>query len=104
MDSRTALVTLARFAQGQWGMVTSAQAVQAGVSYMQLKRMTEAGLLGKAGQGGYLMIGGRAAAARARAGQGGRLRVGPAGPARGRPPARPDNPALSPPSGAEAPP
>src|SRR3989440_614253 len=45
MDSRTALVTLARFAQGQWGMVTSAQAVEAGVSYMQLKRMTEAGLL-----------------------------------------------------------
>jgi hypothetical protein len=56
MDSRTALVTLARFAQGQWGMVTSAQAVQAGVSYMQLKRMTEAGLLEKAGQGVYLMI------------------------------------------------
>jgi len=67
MDSRTALVTLARFAQGQWGMVTSAQAVQAGVSYMQLKRMTEAGLLEKAGQGVYLMIGGQAAAARHRA-------------------------------------
>src|SRR5439155_1647776 len=63
MDSRTALVTLARFAQGQWGMVTSAQAVPAGVSYMQLKRMTEAGLLEKAGQGVYLMIGGQAAAA-----------------------------------------
>src|SRR5258705_275762 len=42
MDSRTALVTLARFAQGQWGMVTSAQAVTAGVSYMQLKRMARA--------------------------------------------------------------
>jgi hypothetical protein len=51
MDSRTALVTLARFAQGQWGMVTSAQAVEAGVSYMQLKRMTEAGLLEKGGGG-----------------------------------------------------
>jgi len=78
MDSRTALVTLARFAQGQWGMVTSAQAVKAGVSYMQLKRMTEAGLLEKAGQGVYLMIGGQAAAARHRAVKVAWLRMDPA--------------------------
>ena len=75
MDSRTALVTLARFAQGQWGMVTSAQAVAAGVSYMQLKRMTEAGLLEKAGQGVYLMIGGQAAAAELEADALARLRA-----------------------------
>ena len=85
MDSRTALVTLARFAQGQWGMVTSAQAVQAGVSYMQLKRMTEAGLLDKAGQGVYLMIGGQAAAARHRAVKVAWLRMDPAVPAWERP-------------------
>src|SRR6201994_2145802 len=86
MDSRTALVTLARFAQGQWGMVTSAQAVEAGVSYMQLKRMTEAGLLEKAGQGGYLMIGGQgAAAARHRAVKVAWLRMDPAVPAWERP-------------------
>jgi hypothetical protein len=85
MDSRTALVTLARFAQGQWGMVTSAQAVQAGVGYMQLKRMTEAGLLEKAGQGVYLMIGGQAAAARHRAVKVAWLRMDPAVPAWERP-------------------
>src|SRR6476661_4624824 len=85
MDSRTALVTLAKFAQGQWGMVTSAQAVQAGVSYMQLKRMTEAGLLDKAGQGVYLMIGGQAAAARHRAVKVAWLRMDPAVPAWERP-------------------
>src|SRR5882724_6076513 len=79
MDSRTALVTLARFAQGQWGMVTSAQAVTAGVSYMQLKRMAEAG------QGVYLMIGGQAAAARHRAVKVAWLRMDPAVPAWERP-------------------
>src|SRR3954469_189011 len=85
MDSRTALVTLARFARGQWGMVTSAQAVQAGIGYMQLKRMTEAGLLEKAGQGVYLMIGGQAAAARHRAVKVAWLRMDPAVPAWERP-------------------
>ena len=85
MDSRTALVTLARFAQGQWGMVTSAQAVTAGVSYMQLKRMAEAGLLEKAGQGVYLMIGGQAAAARHRAVKVAWLRMDPGVPAWERP-------------------
>jgi len=52
MDSRTALVTLDRFAQGQWGMVTSAQAVKADVSYMQLKRMTEGGAAREGGARG----------------------------------------------------
>jgi hypothetical protein len=64
MDSRAALIAIARYARGQWGMVTSAQAVAAGVSYMQIKRMTEAGLLEKAGSGVYVMIGGQAAAER----------------------------------------
>src|SRR5207248_1731762 len=67
------------------GMVTSAQAVPAGVSYMQLKRMTEAGLLEKAGQGVYLMIGGQAAAARHRAVKVAWLRMDPAVPAWERP-------------------
>ena len=62
MDSRTALITIARYARGEWGMVTSAQAVAAGVSYMQLKRMTDGGLLERTGPGVYLMIGGQAAA------------------------------------------
>lgn len=48
-------------------MVTSAQATAAGVNYMQLNRMTEAGLLERIGQGVYLMIGGQAAATRNRA-------------------------------------
>src|SRR5882724_8174016 len=100
MDSRTALVTLARFAQGQWGMVTSAQAVQAGVSYMQLKRMTEAGLLEKAGQGVYLMIGGQAAAAPR--GQGGLAADGPGGAGLGAAAARPQQRDRIPPFGGDA--
>jgi hypothetical protein len=64
VDSLTTLITIAHYARGQWGMVTSAQAVAAGVSYMQLKRMTDGGLLERAGPGVYLMIGGQAAAER----------------------------------------
>jgi hypothetical protein len=85
MDTRTALLTLARYAQGQWGMVTSAQAVAAGVGYMQVKRMTEVGLLEKVGQGVYLMIGGQAAATRYRTHKVAWLRTDPAVPARERP-------------------
>jgi hypothetical protein len=85
MDTRTALLTLARYAKSQWGMVTSAQAVAAGVGYMQLKRMTETGLLEKAGQGVYLMIGGQAAATRNRAHKVAWLRTDPAVPAPERP-------------------
>src|SRR5258705_5823003 len=98
MDSRTALVTLARFAQGQWGMVTSAQAVTAGVSYMQLKRMAEAGLLEKAGQGVYLIIGGQAAAARHRAVKVAWPRMDPRGPAWEAPPLAANRAIASPPS------
>src|SRR5580704_9337174 len=85
MDSRAALIAIARYARGQWGMVTSAQAVAAGVSYMQIKRMTEAGLLEKAGPGVYLMIGGQAAAERNRAHKVAWLRLDPAVPAWERP-------------------
>jgi hypothetical protein len=81
MDSRTALITIARYARGQWGMVTSAQAVAAGVSYMQLKRMTDGGLLERAGPGVYLMIGGQAAAERNMAHKVAWLRLDPAIPA-----------------------
>jgi hypothetical protein len=81
MDSRAALVAIARFAQGQWGMVTSAQAITVGVNYMQLKRMTAAGLLDRIASGVYLMIGGQAAAARNRDHKVAWLRLDPAVPA-----------------------
>ncbi len=58
-------------------MVTSAQATTAGVNYMQLNRMTEAGLLERIGQGVYLMIGGQAAATRNRAHKVAWLRLDP---------------------------
>lgn len=77
MDSRAALISLARYAQGQWGMVTSAQATSAGVNYMQVKRMTEAGLLEKVGPGVYLLIGGHAALGRHRAHKVAWLRLDP---------------------------
>lgn len=78
MNSREALLILARYAKGQWGMVTSAQATAAGVNYMQLKRMTEAGLLERIGTGVYLMIGGQASAARGQAVKVAWLRLDPA--------------------------
>jgi hypothetical protein len=78
MHSRDALLAIARYAQGQWGMVTSAQATAVGVNYMQLNRMTEAGLLERAGLGVYLMIGGQAAATRNRAHKVAWLRLDPA--------------------------
>jgi hypothetical protein len=85
VDSRAALITIARFAAGQWGLVTSAQAVAAGVSYMHLKRMTDSGLLERAGPGVYLMIGGQAAAERNKAHKVAWLRLDPAVPAWDRP-------------------
>jgi hypothetical protein len=85
VDSRAALITIARFAAGQWGLVTSAQAVAAGVSYMHLKRMTDSGLLERAGPGVYLMIGGQAAAERNKAHKVAWLRLDPAVPAWERP-------------------
>jgi hypothetical protein len=81
MHSRDALLAIARYAKGQWGMVTSAQATAVGVNYMQLKRMTEAGLLERVGTGVYVMIGGQAAAARGQAVKVAWLRLDPAVPA-----------------------
>jgi Transcriptional regulator, AbiEi antitoxin len=78
MHSRDALLAIARYAKGQWGMVTSAQATAVGVNYMQLKRMTEAGLLERVGTGVYVMIGGQAAAARSQAVKVAWLRLDPA--------------------------
>ena len=95
MDSRAALIAIARYARGQWGMVTSAQAVAAGVSYMQIKRMTEAGLLEKAGPGVYVMIGGEAAAERNRAHKVAWLRLDPAVPAWERPLLGPNSAVIS---------
>ena len=77
MDSRAALLTLARYAQGQWGMVTSAQAIASGVNYMQLKRMADAELLEKVGPGVYLLIGGQAALGRHQAHKVAWLRLDP---------------------------
>jgi hypothetical protein len=81
MHSRDALLAIARYARGQWGMVTSAQATGVGVNYMQLKRMTEAGLLERVGTGVYVMIGGQAAATRNQAVKVAWLRLDPAVPA-----------------------
>jgi hypothetical protein len=95
MDSRAALIAIARYARGQWGMVTSAQAVAAGVNYMQIKRMTEAGLLEKAGSGVYVMIGGQAAAERNREHKVAWLRLDPAVPAWERPLLGPNSAVIS---------
>jgi hypothetical protein len=84
MHSRDALLAIARYARGQWGMVTSAQATAVGVNYMQLKRMTEAGLLERAGTGVYVMIGGQAAATHGQTIKVAWLRLDPAVPARDR--------------------
>jgi Transcriptional regulator, AbiEi antitoxin len=95
MDSRAALISLARYAQGQWGMVTSAQATAVGVNYMQVKRMAEAGLLEKVGPGVYLLIGGHAALGRHRAHKVAWLRLDPAVAAWERPLLGPDNGVVS---------
>lgn len=95
MHSRDALLAIARYAKGQWGMVTSAQATAAGVNYMQLKRMTEAGLLERTGPGVYLMIGGQAAAARNRAHKVAWLRLDPAVPGWERPVTGPNSAVVS---------
>ncbi len=51
---RTAgLALLTDRAAGQWGLVTAAQALQEGVSRMQLGRMVDAGLLERLAQGVY---------------------------------------------------
>ncbi|UNX54628.1 type IV toxin-antitoxin system AbiEi family antitoxin domain-containing protein [Georgenia sp. TF02-10] len=47
------LATLTELAAGQWGLVTTAQAHQAGISRMQLSRLVEAGILDRVAHGVY---------------------------------------------------
>jgi hypothetical protein len=95
MHSRDALLAIARYAKGQWGMVTSAQATAAGVNYMQLNRMTEAGLLERVGTGVYVVIGGQAAATRDQVTKVAWLRLDPAIPAWERPQSGPNSAVVS---------
>ncbi|ASR55958.1 type IV toxin-antitoxin system AbiEi family antitoxin domain-containing protein [Cellulomonas sp. PSBB021] len=47
------LARLTELAAGQWGLVTAAQALQVGISRMQLSRLVEAGLLERVAHGVY---------------------------------------------------
>lgn len=49
----TELATLTELAAGQWGLVTAAQAEQAGISRMQLTRLVDAGVLDRVAHGVY---------------------------------------------------
>jgi len=51
------VAALGRLAQGQWGMVTTRQAADTGVSRMQLSRMAAVGVLERLAQGIYRMTG-----------------------------------------------
>ncbi|PPF91281.1 transcriptional regulator [Clavibacter michiganensis] len=53
MKSLDALPTLAQLTASQWGMVTTAQAEAAGISRMQLSRLTQWGLLQRMSHGVY---------------------------------------------------
>lgn len=53
MRSRQALETLAGLSSAQWGMFTSAQAAQRGVSRLDLSRLAEAGLVERVLHGVY---------------------------------------------------
>ncbi|MFB7293535.1 type IV toxin-antitoxin system AbiEi family antitoxin domain-containing protein [Actinacidiphila glaucinigra] len=55
MDRGEQLAVLGGFAADQWGLVTAAQAKDAGLNGVQLLRLTEAGLLESAGRGVYLL-------------------------------------------------
>jgi len=52
-----AVAELGRLAQMQWGLVTTRQAAAAGVSRLQLSRMTAAGVLERIAHGVYRMAG-----------------------------------------------
>lgn len=52
-----AVAELGRLAQMQWGLVTTRQAADAGVSRLQLSRMAAAGVLERIAQGVYRMTG-----------------------------------------------
>lgn len=53
MKSRQALETLAELSSAQWGLFTSAQAAQRGVSRLDLSRLAEAGLIERVLHGVY---------------------------------------------------
>lgn len=55
MDRAEQLATLSGVAADQWGLVTSAQARDLGLSGVRLKRLTEAGLLESVGRGVYAL-------------------------------------------------
>lgn len=57
MKRSDALSVLSGVAADQWGLVTAAQAKDAGVGGVQLKRLTEAGLLENVARGVYLLTG-----------------------------------------------
>jgi predicted transcriptional regulator of viral defense system len=57
MRADDALRLLADLAQGQWGMVTAPQARTAGITYVRLTRMTQAGDLRRVAHGIYLLEG-----------------------------------------------
>ena len=49
------LATLTELAAGQWGLLTTAQAQQLGISRMQLARLVDAGILDRVAHGVYAM-------------------------------------------------
>jgi predicted transcriptional regulator of viral defense system len=53
MEARKALRVLAELSSAQWGLITSAQAAQRGVSRLDLSRLAEAGLLERVSHGVY---------------------------------------------------
>ncbi|WP_074994389.1 type IV toxin-antitoxin system AbiEi family antitoxin domain-containing protein [Streptomyces prasinopilosus] len=55
MDRAEQLATLSGVAADQWGLVTAAQARDLGLGGVQLKRLTEAGLLESVGRGVYVL-------------------------------------------------
>ncbi|MGW0294735.1 type IV toxin-antitoxin system AbiEi family antitoxin domain-containing protein [Streptomyces tuirus] len=55
MDRAEQLTILSGMAADQWGLVTAAQAKAQGLSAVQLKRLTEAGLLENVGRGVYAL-------------------------------------------------
>lgn len=55
MDRTEQVVILSGAAADQWGLVTAAQARKLGLNAVQLKRLTEAGLLENVGRGVYAM-------------------------------------------------
>ncbi|GAA2955065.1 MULTISPECIES: type IV toxin-antitoxin system AbiEi family antitoxin domain-containing protein [Streptomyces] len=55
MDRGEQLGRIAEYAADQWGLVTTAQAKRIGLNSVQIRRLTEAGLLENVGRGVYLL-------------------------------------------------